>query len=292
MTPCPAPDNSKGCAKDWPVIPLQQNVAATVTLQLVDDDGDPVDVTGLEAGQTDPNDAAVNPVVIVVNAGLLENIATAKVWMKQYASDTQVVEVTGNYTGGGEFEFDFTPNNLGMPGLFVATILLNGTDGGAVFAKNCYVEVEHNTTDGFNYNAPLSIAEVRLALRDCPGSNFLLEDYEFTEREIMFCIRRPIDYFNDLPPDVARFSYTNFPFRYWWLQGTVAELLKLAAHWMRRNRLKYQAGGISIDDLGREDEYEAVAKQMWDEFKTWCQNKKVEINISQGFGSLGGRWSM
>jgi hypothetical protein len=281
MNPCSSPRGN--CPADWPVIRLQQNVAATVTFLFTDVDG--------AASEVDVPTQSTT-IITVMSADLIEQVSAAELRISPHPTSNQVVGIVGDYEGEGQFEFNCSSENLSMPGIFLGTILLFDSDKKPVFAKNCYVEIEQNVTDGWMFNGPLTITEVRLALRDCPGMNFLLDDYEFTETEIMLCIRKPVDYWNEMPPPVGRYNYANFPFRYQWMEATIAQLLKLAALYYARNRLKYSAGNVTVDDLGRDEEYQKTSAEMWAEYKEFVKIKKIEFNMELGWGRLPGGWSM
>jgi len=139
---------------------------------------------------------------------------------------------------------------------------------------------------------PPSIAEIRLHLRDSgPEDNYLLDDVEFDLAEIAACIERPVLYWNETLPPVQTYNTQNFPFRYQWLEGIVACLYELAAHHYRRNRLAYQgAGGTTLDDKNKSQEYEQKAQIKWELYRRWVANKKVAMNAEGCFGSTSGRF--
>jgi hypothetical protein len=137
-------------------------------------------------------------------------------------------------------------------------------------------------------SGPPSLAEIRLHLADYPEVNLLLDNYEFDEAEIAFAAVRCIQYFNELPPIILRrFDTKTFPFRYNWLNGICHNLFLMRCNYFRRNKLPYQAGGLSIDDLGKEKEYLQAAMQYGEDFKQWAKHTKVRMNSDEGWSSLG-----
>lgn len=152
-----------------------------------------------------------------------------------------------------------------------------------------YVEV---TCDLSSYcpTGPISIAEIRLAMRDsCPASNFLIDQVEYTDTEIAWALRRPVEFWNEAqPPLNVIYSPQTFPFRYHWTEACIAVLLRTAAVWYKRNDLSYSAAGVSVMDTKRWEEYNKMADDRWNEFKAWVQNKKIELNVAGGYKSLGG----
>jgi hypothetical protein len=137
---------------------------------------------------------------------------------------------------------------------------------------------------------PVTIPDLRMALLDnndgtdgAPFNN-LLTDVEFSDVELATAIRRVVDMWNETPPNVYYFTTSDFPYRYWWIQGATAIALRSAAARYRRNRLAYQAGGMSIDDQSKADEYEQTSMQRMSEFKEWMMNEKVRINMGYCWG--------
>lgn len=142
------------------------------------------------------------------------------------------------------------------------------------------------------FNGPLTVPEVRMYLRDrCPSDNFLLDALEFAQDEIMMMIRSAVDEWNETPPPVSLHTPIDFPYRYHWARSVMGELFLLASKQLRRNRLAYSAGGVSIDDLDRWKDYERMGQEMKTEWRTFIRSKKIALNIEGGYAGLGGyRW--
>lgn len=298
MNPCPLPNPtpfSQASPKDWPVISLSQMMNQVVQVLLVDDAGNPTvlqaDATANAGVDEQTTDAAVPAPAVTLPITDGSSVDRARIWMKQHPADVEIVEVLGDYKGNGVFQFDFTEANTSKPGLFIGDIQLLDADDNVIFLRRCYIEVEQNTLDLGNHYQPLTISDVRLALRDYPDCNELLDDYEFSAREIMDCIREPVDYWNEALPPVSPFTVSNFPFRQHWLNAVIACLLRRIARWYDRNRLQYSAAGVSVDDRNKGPVYKADAQQMWQEYTQWVTQKKVAINIDNGFSFLAGQWS-
>jgi hypothetical protein len=151
-----------------------------------------------------------------------------------------------------------------------------------------YFSVEPNLA-AYNPSGPLTLAEIRLAVRDtCPEINFLIDTVEYKDEEIAWAMRRPIDYWNETPPNLGFHTPMDFPYRYHWLDATIGELLRMAAVWLNRNDLDYSAAGLTVNDTKDWSEYMKMAEQRSMEWKSFVKAKKLEINIEGGFGSLGG----
>lgn len=152
-----------------------------------------------------------------------------------------------------------------------------------------YWEVQPNLM--YNEFGPITVPEVRLAVRDvCPEGNFLIDSCDFKVEEIMWAIRRPVEQFNAAPPPVATFNTSTFPYRWNWMNATIGELMILVGTWLRRNDLDYSAGGVTVMDTKKWEFYMARGKELQAEYKDFVKNKKIEINIQGGYGSMGGYW--
>lgn len=188
----------------------------------------------------------------------------------------------------GIIYFNVTPHDTRHAGIFVSTVnvVQNGTTR-KVFPFYLALEINPGV---FNPTAPLSMAEVRLAVRDvCPEMNFLIDTVEFKDEEIAWALRRPIDYWNEAqPPLNVIYSPQTFPFRYNWMEATISMLLRTVAVWLRRNDLDYSAGGLTVADTKKWPEYQRMATERWQEYKEWVKNKKIELNVASGFSSIGG----
>jgi hypothetical protein len=151
-----------------------------------------------------------------------------------------------------------------------------------------YYEVIPNLA-AYNPGGTITLPEIRLAIRDvCPEMNFLLDAKEYDEHELMWAIRRPIEYWNEVPPPVRVFSMEDFPFRYHWLEASVGELMRMVATWMRRNDLDYSAAGLTVADTKKWPDYMKMGMDRLNEYKTFVKQKKIEINIQGGFQQIGG----
>lgn len=183
---------------------------------------------------------------------------------------------------------DFTKSpgsDQGNPGVYLAELVIRDTAGVRRVSEFRYLQVA--PTLEWRSHGPITIAELRMALMDYACSNTLLDEVEFTDSEIMFAIRRPIDRWNETSPNVIAYTPATFPWREHWMICTVGYLMRAAAHKYRRNNLTYQAAGLNVADMDKFNEYEKVAALRVEEFDKWMMNKKIEINVSLGVGSLG-----
>ena len=134
-------------------------------------------------------------------------------------------------------------------------------------------------------DAPMTDMEVRIYLRDAdPAANILLDDFEFSPEEIRTAMNLAMDRWNDTPPDIYRMDYDRFPYRSILLMGVAANLLTMAAHRYRRNSIALSAGGNSVNDQAKAQEYDAAASRLSQEFMHSVRTKKRELNIGLGWG--------
>ena len=183
---------------------------------------------------------------------------------------------------------DFTKSpgsDQGHPGTFLAELVIYDENHTRRVSQFRYLQVY--PTLEWRSHGPITIPEIRMAMTDYDCSNTLLDEVEFTDAEIMFAIRRPIDRWNETTPNLIIYTPATFPWREHWMICTIAYLMRAAAHKYRRNSLTYQAAGLSVNDMDKFNEYEKVAALRIQEFDDWMRNKKIEINVSQGYGTLG-----
>jgi hypothetical protein len=179
-------------------------------------------------------------------------------------------------------------NILNQPGLHLAAIQVYNLDNKLIMQIPRYLEITPLIT---SVNRPITVAEVRFALRDYPEVNTLLDDVEFSDNEIAYCMTKPIDKWNSMLPDVGRYDLHNFPWRDMHLTATIGELLKIAAYHYIRNQLPYTAGGLSIDDKNKGPAYLQMAEQELAKFEKFCMERKFEANVMGGFIWLPGPYN-
>jgi hypothetical protein len=183
----------------------------------------------------------------------------------------------------------FIPANImGQPGLHLAGIQVYNLEGKLITQNPRYLEITPST---ISVNRPITIAEVRFALRDYPEANNLLNDVEFSDNEIAYCITRPVDRWNSMLPDVGRYDVHTFPWHDMHVNATIAELLKIAGYHYMRNQLPYSSGGLSVDDKNKGPAYMQMAQQELAKFEQFCMERKLEANIMGGFVWLPGPYN-
>ena len=175
---------------------------------------------------------------------------------------------------------------ISLPGLYLASVDVAVAGEPAVHTRY-WVEVAKSLR--WRAREPLSIAEVRLELRDqCGAQNELLDRLKFTDEQVAWAIRKPVDEFNATGQPQTAFTASSFPgsWRAPWASAAVGYLLRVASIGDDRDGLQYQAGGVSVDDKN----ISFVAKmsqQLLTEWRDWARQKKVEINVEGAWGTLG-----
>lgn len=133
----------------------------------------------------------------------------------------------------------------------------------------------------------LTVEEVRTFMRDFPKYNKLLDDFQFTQREVDFAVNLTIDEFNAMPPPLEPFNVSNFPSKYILLLGVVGNLLISESVLQLRNQVNATDGDvvpIGVDD--KSPQYQALGNYFKSMFREQALIKKQEINISRCFGSI------
>lgn len=139
---------------------------------------------------------------------------------------------------------------------------------------------------------PPTLNEIRMEILDTGAAdNVFLGDVEFSDGQIIDAIKKPIQYWNEVPPPVVYFTTHNFPFRYHWRLGIIANLYVTAAAHYRRNDSQISAGGVDLADKRKERQYLAAAQMHTQEFREWVRLKKRELNASRSYGNFTSDYS-
>jgi hypothetical protein len=191
--------------------------------------------------------------------------------------------------------FHLEPEHIDTAGIYMAEI---GLFRGEMLMQHwpVYLSVEQSLfskSQRRDRAGIISIPEVRLYLRDLDASyNDVLDELEFKDVEIMACIRKPVDIWNELLPfePTLQFPYTKFPFRANWIRATSGYLLEMASHWYRRNDIPVAAGGVTIQDRNKHMTYEPKSQQLIQEFQVWAKQTKAALSAQMAFGSVQSPW--
>lgn len=249
----------------FPVMTLMTAQNKTVTMQLFDsmNGTTPADLTGYDSLTLYAKELPSDP-------------------LPYFAKTATVLDATA-----GLISFTFVPGDLRWAGVFWAGVIAKNSSNQNVADWSLWVEVRKGINHQERINTPISIAEIRLVLRDAsPEANELLLTYEFSDTEIAFAITRPIEQWNEIPPPVMLYTPATFPFREHWRKAAAGILLRSAAIQYARNDLQYQAGGMSVQDKDKLNQYEKLGQTYQEEWIRFCETKKYQMNMEKAFFSL------
>ena len=202
------------------------------------------------------------------------------------------VNVYADDAANGQVSFNIPAELSEHAGIYSFQIaLLDGTN--VVFADGGLISVEAGLWgDIVDTNAPPTLQSIRMHLRDTTVENDLLMDVEFDDAEILYAVSHPVMEFNETPPSLSPYSCRSFPFKHFWRNAIVGELLKTAAHHYMRNKTKLtgSSGGLSGDDKDRDREYLTLATVYVQEWKDFVARKKVELNAQLAFDTFGSNY--
>ena len=270
-------------------VSIRQGQTVKLQWQMLDRNCSPVDLS--DCGIVD-NDLVLDGSSIAASGtGILFRL------MERVGSNTVKTVMDGKVldasTGLVEVKLDSTMT--ASPGIYFAEVAIVNDAGEVIHSNTFLLLIEPSTLQGGTTSGMPTVAEIRLHMHDNgPADNLLLDDFEFDLADISAAIMRPVDYWNDALPPIYPYTTENFPFRARWLDGIIANLLMMAAMRYRRNHLPYSAGGVSVDDQNKFNQYDQIGRQMWDEYKSWVRQRKISLNMQDTFGSLhseyGGWW--
>ena len=263
--------------RDIKSVEADQNTAGSVDFTMRNPQtGEPIDLTeyGIEESSS--------------SLGVFNGV---KVIMQETPQDTSYwneIEAEVKTAAQGVITIPYTYNDMRRAGIFTSQAEI-WEDGDLRRVIPFFFVINPSlTNDSADLGLTLSIAEIRMTLRDTdPEGNFLLEELDFTRSEIALCIRRCIDYWNEALPPVTTYKATNFPWRYHLSKGVAALLHQMAANHKMRNDLPYAAGGVTVQDTIKFKQYLDFYKEYWTEWIDWVRDRKLQINISGGFQILG-----
>lgn len=252
----------ESCPNDWPVFHFQQYTEHGETVVLREPCGDPVDLSAYDQAW----------------------FIAKEQWGKQFPDISKEMIMSQDPTSG-RVRLALSAADLTKPGVLLGEISLS-KDSVIRRRVSCYLEVEESLSHVSGQSKGITIAEIRMAVMDrCEADNFLLDNVEFADSQIVWAIRRPIDLWNDLPPDLAiYYTPVNFPYRYYWVDGIIGELLLMAAHNYRRNNLRYSAANLTVDDKNKAKEYQDEGEKLKNNYKQWVLMTKRAININRAWG--------
>jgi hypothetical protein len=138
--------------------------------------------------------------------------------------------------------------------------------------------------------------EIRMWLRDyaldhLPGGqgNILLDDVQFTPKELTFAIKMAVSNFNALTPISSYLlDGSNFPNEYMLLLGTARFLMVSESFHQLRNQANVQDGDIAPSGIyDKAQAYLALAQALKTEWDQLTRQMKNQFNMEGAYGHLG-----
>jgi len=248
----------------------QQGIIPTIEHVFRDDLGNPRDLT-----EVLPEDSQGDA---VVEARIKEAVAPI-------SGTNPLYRITGKATdlANGVVRATVTLNAIPMSGIYSMDIGIKTVAGELVAVDSVLLWVEPSLfVTGLQPadQGPPTLIDFRMELQDsCRSENLLLDGLEFGSEQFAHALCKPIEYWNAQPPPIRpRRDTRNFPYREAWMSAAMGHLFEFSANNYRRNHLSYQAGGVTIDDKNKEQQYLAASERMLNEWKMFVASTKMAIN--------------
>lgn len=244
---------------------VKQKVKEKYKFEMIDYDGNAININDLA---NEYSQSSLTAKLAIREASMIENVII---------EDDATIEDAAK----GEISFVLPEEVRKDSAVYHAELGLLGDNGEDLFAVNSlYIYVEPTNWTSVERTLP-RLDEIRLSLKDSSFvENELLGNYEFDVAEISYAVTRTVQYWNETPPDVTRYSTKNFPFKNIWLVGTQLFLFEALEEHYRRNQLPYNAGGLTIDDKNKFQFYRAAWQDRFNRFARDVHLQKVRINTS------------
>lgn len=161
--------------------------------------------------------------------------------------------------------------------------------GTLLLTNQMYLLVERNLFATAQQTGGIpGVAEIRTYLRDHKDGNFLLKDFEWDTAEICEAVTAAIGTWNTTAPRIKRrYNTANFYDPDMLVDGVMAELYMMAARLYSRDHLPYSAGGVSLDDKNKSQEYMAMGQRLQQSFVQNVKLDKARMNRDQWSGTYG-----
>jgi hypothetical protein len=256
-------------------IEVPQNLYVKVRVSFVDSSGTGLDLSGI-------NNLSA-PVMRLAEITLLDK--------------NMIFTVNGSFVdlSKGLVEFVFDSSVTKNVGLYYADFFTKDDQDRPVLFNRVFISIIPSLID-INQSSPLMLGpitskELFLSIKNSsPNESTLLQQIEFDLSEIIHAMRWPVEFWNTSVPDIGIYYTTaNFPYKYQWVEATIGELLAIAAHRYRRDRLPAQVGGIALDEIEQKAQlYEQAAIMRKQMYMRFVRSRKAFIDTHSGFGSRMG----
>lgn len=126
---------------------------------------------------------------------------------------------------------------------------------------------------------------IRMMLRDYTPNNMLLEDIQFTDKEIRLALRLAVSEYNSMPPN-TNVAWRHLPEDILFL-GAARWLMLSESFLQIRNQVNVPSDGLGV--IGIDDKFQyymSAGEQLKAEYQNKMRAVKNERNIASGYGSL------
>ena len=164
-------------------------------------------------------------------------------------------------------------------GYYRLHIVHRNSEGKDVAVYNAYVVVDSSTEPQRDNH--LEVNSVRTQFADlCEDDNKMLDGLEIGVGDIAEAVERCLQQWNDTAPRVSTYYGDNFPWPETLRNGVLAMLLQSVCTLMDRNRMTYQAEGVSVDLEARSDRYKAMRQEYSMLWRAGMMQIKNEENVN------------
>ena len=128
---------------------------------------------------------------------------------------------------------------------------------------------------------------LRMFLKDLAANNILLKFQMENEDDYLgLYLDMSISALNSMPPPVANFQYTNFPFSATLLHRAAYECLLSNDIRKSRNDLTYSDGGITVNDGPKYQYIIQVLQRLVESEEQYWKQYLISLNINNGWGGV------
>jgi len=190
----------------------------------------------------------------------------------------------------GIVSFEVPENVRNNAGVYIASVGIFDSSNRLLLTRDVWIYNESSVwVSNVNGCALPRIDEIRLQLRDSSViENELLGSYQFGIEEIAQAAVDTVRLWNTLPPPVENRTTQNFRWYDIWKTGIHYYLFEIFIEWLRKNKLAYNAGGVSVDDMSvKIQDYMVASQQKYQQLVTLMKQTKIMYNIAAGFGKIG-----
>lgn len=161
-----------------------------------------------------------------------------------------------------------------------------------LFAVFLFMDTTKQTIPPICLTSDVQVEDIRDMLLDAIPADYVtsLNDFYFSDEEIIDGMKRCLEVFNETPPINIKIGYRIFGqrYKYTFKIGTCWQVYKSKYLYFMRKTNPYTAGGVAVDTFGNQAK---LCKQIADDFKTefipQVMSIKRTINLNNSWGVIG-----